>query len=55
MRRSLPVLSLCVSALAATPALAQVEGYPVLDNESIGLVRALDEKLRTVTSNSERS
>ncbi len=43
MRRSLPVLSLCVSALAATPALAQVEGYPVLDNESIGLVRALDE------------
>lgn len=34
--------ALLAGLLAAAPASAQVDGYPLLDNESIGLVRALD-------------
>ena len=37
-----PFLAFLLAVLAGTPALAQVEGVPLLDNESIGFVRALD-------------
>jgi len=37
-----PALLVLVTVLIAAPASAQVDGYPLLDNESIGLARALD-------------